>query len=78
MRRAIGFILVLAFCLSLACTAFAAPVSSAADSGRPSQAPSYSGSNPKTGDVIMRWVLVMVLALVALAVVVILYRKFAL
>lgn len=78
MRRAICFILVLAFCLSLSCTAFAAQVSSAADSGTPSRVPSHnSGSNPKTGDIIMQWVLIMVLALVALAVVIWLYRKFA-
>ena len=77
MRRAICFMLVLAFCLSLSCTAFAAPVSSAADSGTPSRVPSYSGSNPKTGDMIMRWVIIMVLALVALIAVAVCYRKFA-
>lgn len=76
MRRAICFILVLVFCLSLSCTAFAA-TSSAADDGTPSRVPTYSGSNPKTGDMIMQWVLIMVLALIALAVVVWLYRKYA-
>lgn len=76
MRRVICFMLVLAFCLSLSCTAFATAVSSAADSGTPSHVPSYSGSNPKTGDMIMHWGIIMVLALAALIVVVVCYRKF--
>lgn len=70
MRRVICFLLVLAMCLSMGITAFAAPPS-AADSGRPS----YSGSNPKTGDIIMTWAIIMILALVALVAVVVLYRK---
>lgn len=77
MRKAICLILVFAFCLSLSCVAFAAPTPSAGDGGTPSQVPGNSGDLPKTGDIIMQWVLLMVLALIALAVVFVLYRKFA-
>ena len=69
MRRVISFILVLVFCLSLACPAFAAVKS-------PSKpAPTPSGTNPKTGDVIMFWGLILVASGVALGAVYFVYRK---
>ena len=71
MRRMITFLLLVAFCLSLACPAFAA-VSSPGESG-PTQTP--SGDSPKTGDTIMMWVAIMVVALAALAVLWVIYRK---
>lgn len=76
MRRTISFLLVLTFCMSLTCVAFAAPVSNVVDSVEASPVSGYTGSNPATGDIIMRWVLIMVLALIALVVVIVLYRKF--
>lgn len=76
MRRVICFVLALVFLLSMSCTAFAT-VDSAGDSGRPVATPGDSNGSPKTGDVIMTWVVVLVLSLLALAVVVVLYRKFA-
>ena len=75
MKKMICLVLVLAFCLSLAMPVFAARTPSAADSGTPAKTP--SGSNPKTGDMIMLWVAIMLVALMALAAVVICYRKFA-
>ena len=76
MRRTICFLLILAFCLSLACPAFAA-VKSPGEKG-PVRWPSSWGDNPKTGDIIMFWVLVMVVSLVALGAVYMIYhRKFA-
>lgn len=67
MKRVISFLLVLAFCLSMSCTAFAATDSAADNNVVP--------NIPKTGDTIMIWVAVMALALVALAAVVVVYRK---
>lgn len=65
MRRLICFLLVMVMSLSVACPALAA-VSSIG--GKPS-------SNPKTGDEIMMYVIIMVVALVALAAVVLFSRK---
>jgi len=83
MRRLVCFVLVLAFVLSMACVAFAAATPSAGDSGTPSGGSgSGTGStisntgNPKTGDMIMMWAMLMVLAVVALAAVTMMYRKF--
>ena len=74
MRRMICFLLILAFCLSLACPAFAA-VKSPGEDG-PSHRPSkWWGDNPKTGDIILFWVLIMVVAIVALGVMYVIYRK---
>ena len=74
MKRTISFLLVLVFCLSLACPAFAAT------SGYPSPTgsgprPSFWGDNPKTGDVIMFWGAIMVLSVMALGVVYCIYRR---
>lgn len=66
MRRLICFLLVMVMTLSVACPALA-------DS--PSGKPSY-GSNPKTGDQIMMYVIIMVVALVALVAVLLFSRKF--
>lgn len=66
MKRVISFLLVLVLCLSMACTAFAA-------AGSPQNPPPTS--NPKTGDIIMFWVLVMVASVVALGAVYFVYRK---
>lgn len=76
MRRMICFLLVIAVCMSMACPVFAA-TNSAADTGKPSQLPSSIGGNPRTGDMIMTWVFIMILALLALVVVYLCYRKFA-
>lgn len=70
MRRMISFLLILAFCLSLACPVFAA-TKSPAENG-PAQ---WWGDNPKTGDIIMFWVLVMMASLVALGTVYVIYRR---
>lgn len=78
MRSIICVILALVLCMSLALPAFATQVSSAADSGTPAARPSVSTTgNPKTGDMIMMWVMIMLIAMVALAAVVVCYRKFA-
>lgn len=66
MKRAISFLLVLVFCFSLACPAFAA-VNSPAEYG-----PSV---NPKTGDIIRFWVAVMVVCIAALGAVCYIYRR---
>lgn len=66
MRRLICFLLVMVMTLSVACPALA-------DS--PSGKPSY-GSNPKTGDQIMMYVIIMLIAMAALAVVLLFSRKF--
>ena len=73
MRRMVSFLLILAFCLSLACPAFAA-VPSPGEDGPPKR-PSFWGDNPKTGDIILFWVLIMVVSLLALGVVYVIYRK---
>lgn len=81
MKRVISFLLVLVFCFSLACPAFAA-VKSPGENG-PSHQPqrpdkwysSFLGDNPKTGDIIMFWVAVMVVSVVALGAVYMIYRK---
>ena len=72
MRRMICFLLILAFCLSLACPAFAA--ASPGENG-PVKKPTSSGSNPKTGDIILFWVLVMVVSVLALGAVYLIYRR---
>lgn len=72
MRQLICFLLVLALCMSMTCTAYAtAP--SPGESGKPTDTPGTD--NPKTGDIIMRWVIVLVISLIALAVILILGRK---
>lgn len=73
MRRMIGFLLILAFCLSLACPAFAA-VDSPGEDG-PAKRPNWWGDNPKTGDVILFWALVMIVSLAALIAVYMIYRR---
>ena len=66
MRRLICFLLVMVMTLSVACPALAD-----SPSGKPS-----SGSNPKTGVQIMMYVIIMVVALVALVEVLLYSRKF--
>ena len=66
MRRMICFLLILAFCVSLACPAFAAVKSPGEDGPL---------KNPKTGDIILFWVLVMVVSLAALCAVYMVYRR---
>lgn len=73
MRRAISFLLLVVFCLSLACPAFAA-VDSPGEHG-PIKWPTFSGDNPKTGDIIMMWAVIMVVALAALIVLFVVYRR---
>ena len=73
MRRMISFLLILAFCLSLACPAFAA-VNSPGEDG-PAKWPTFWGDNPKTGDIIAFWVLILVVSLVALCVLFVIYRR---
>lgn len=73
MKRTISFLLILAFCLSLACPAFA-HVKSPGEDG-PVKWPTYWGDNPKTGDIILFWVLVLAVSLVALGTVYMIYRK---
>ena len=73
MRRIISFLLILVFCLSLACPAFAA-VQSPGEDG-PVKKPTFWGDNPKTGDIILFWVLVMVVSLAALFAVYMIYRR---
>ena len=68
MRNLICIILVLVLCMSLALPTFAAAPSAGDDN---------VAFNPKTGDTIMLWAVIMLVALVALAAVVIFYRKFA-
>lgn len=84
MKRVISFLLVLVFCFSLACPAFAA-VQSPGEHGpshephRPHRPdrwwPSFLGDNPKTGDIILFWVAVMVVSVVALGAVYFVYRR---
>lgn len=72
MRQLICFLLVLALCMSMTCTAYAtAP--SPGEGGKPPSTPGTD--NPKTGDIILRWVIVLVISLIALAVILILGRK---
>ena len=79
MRRVISFLLILVFCLSLACPAFAhrqSPNGPAPGPNRPDRwYPSILGDNPKTGDIIMFWVAVMLVSVLALGAVYFLYRK---
>ena len=81
MKRAICFLLVLAFCFSLACPAFAAKRSPGENGpvDRPDNHDKwYSGilgDNPKTGDIILFWVAVMAVSVVALGAVYMVYRK---
>ena len=71
MRRMICFLLVLVLSFSLACPVLAA-VNSPGSGGTPSYTP---GDIPKTGDTIMQYVVIMLIALLALIVVIILGRK---
>lgn len=83
MRRVISFILMLVIVLSLACPAFAAtnspadkaPTTGGGTAGTAQPKPHNSGSNPKTGDIIMTWVIVLAVSLIALVAVVMIYRK---
>lgn len=72
MRRVISFLLVLALCLSMACTAYATFTPSSGEGGTPSQKPT---DNPKTGDIILMWAIIMLLALIALIAVIVISRK---
>ena len=71
MRKMICFLLVLAISLSLACPALAA-TNSPGSGGKPIYTP---GSNPKTGDDIMIYAVIMLLALLALIVLLVISRK---
>lgn len=73
MRRTVSFLLILALCLSLACPAFAAVASPGEDG--PVKWPTFDWDNPKTGDIIMMWVIIMVAALAALIVLFVIYRR---
>lgn len=84
MRRMLCLILVLVFCMSLAVPAFATSddfVGSNEGGGGGGGGGTGSGgvpgdpSNPKTGDIIMTWVIIMLLALAALVAAVVIYRK---
>lgn len=70
MRRLISFLLVLVFMLSLSCVAFATDVDSI-----PGKAPANPSESPKTGDVIMTWVIVLLISLIALVAVAVIFRK---
>jgi len=88
MRRLICLLLVLVMSLSVACPALAAvrspgdrppvtPPGHRPPSHRPpSSGITLPGSNPKTGDQIMMYVIIMVIALLALVAVVLFSRKF--
>lgn len=77
MKKMISFLLAVVVLLSLALPICATtPTASAGQSGTPTVTPSGK-VNPKTGDMIMMWVVIMVVALLALAAVVFFYRKFA-
>ena len=65
MRRLICFLLVMVMTLSVACPALADSTGNSSPS-----------SNPKTGDQIMMYVIIMVVALVALVAVLLFSRKF--
>ena len=85
MKRMISFLLILAFCLSMACPVFATFVPSTQDPPHPDYPnrpnwpdrwwPSFVGENPKTGDIIMFWVVVLAVSVVALGAVYMVYRK---
>ena len=67
MRKLICFLLVLVMSLSIACPALAATNSGGNTS---------SGVTPKTGDQIMTYVIIMIVALAALVAVVLLAKKY--
>ena len=79
MKRTISILLVLVFCLTLVCPAFAATSSPTGSGPRPSRpdrwSPSILGDNPKTGDVIMFWVAIMAVSVMALGAVYCVYRR---
>ena len=84
MKKVISFLLILAFCLSLACPVFAAFVPSVQRPPQPNVPnrpswdrwwPSFVGENPKTGDIILFWVVVLAVSVVALGAVYMVYRK---
>lgn len=71
MKKMICFLLVIVFCVALVCPAYAA-TASAGDSGTPSTKP---GESPKTGDTIMRYVMIMLVSFIGLISVIAIYRK---
>ena len=95
MRKILCLVLVLVFCVSMACPAMAFTGSheggcnhdhcnctddcicnNGQDCGCDCYDHNHGGLwNPKTGDIIMMWVAIMVLALIALAAAVVIYRK---
>lgn len=87
MRKVLCLILALAFCVAMACPAFAANVKSPSDvcdhdykNGKcticgKTYISSWLGDNPKTGDTIMPYAVTMVVSLSALAAVAVVYRK---
>ena len=79
MKKVISILLVLVFCLSLACPAFAATSSPTGTGPRPGSSnkwqPSILGDNPKTGDVILFWVAIMAVSVMALGAVYFIYRR---
>ena len=76
MRKIICFLLVLAMCLSLSCTAFAAAISPGESAPSVPDAP--DSDVPDTGDnaELGTWLLVMIVALVFLVAVTVCYFKF--
>lgn len=78
MKRAISFLLVLVFCFSLACPAFAAvksPAENGPSDGSDNWFSGLLGDNPKTGDIILFWVAVMVVSVAALGMLYCVYRR---
>lgn len=88
MRKVICLILVLVICMSMAMPAFASSpnCSSHKDANGDGlcdtcgKAMNNSGAgaasgNPRTGDIIMMWVIIMLVALAAIAAAVVIYRK---
>ena len=81
MRQLICFLLVLSLCMSMTCTAYATAPSPGesgpvvSPDGGSGKWPSFWGDNPKTGDIILFWVLIMVVSLLALGAVYVIYRK---
>jgi len=76
MRRLICFLLVLALVLSMTGTAFASTYRNSPGEGGKPRPTTPDGGNPKNGDIIMRWVIVLIISLLALIVILILGRKF--
>lgn len=78
MRRLVCFLLVLALCVSLSCTVFAAVISPGQDGSAPTIPDKDDSNVPETGDnaSLSAWLLVMVLALVVLVGLIVWYCKF--